>query len=491
VAAHSVGYWRIETDFFGNYAAQAQRLLDGKAYTFLHNPPGYAGLVALASLLTGDLFAAGKMLSAFAATALVWVSCDLFRRLFTARLALAASVLLALMLLPYSYLASTDVVGALLMVLPLWLVLRAESHGARLWFSAGLLAGLAYLVRYNAVFVLATLLVAVFFALPLRQSGRRATLAVVALAVGFLLPVAPWLIANWRLNGSPFASTGHLQVAAHFFHPRGDAVGTSLTEMAPRFGSMTEVLLHDPVGLLKGYLRGLWVNTQWLFSRSLAFPAYLFAGAGILIYCVGIDRRRALLLLWGLLGFLLLALVGFYLRYYFFLFPLLALWAVLPFFGPELAGEQHDSADTALSRRSLIGIIGLTVVVGLVAIQTVREIRADLASAPHHVLEVAAELIHVASPDDIVISRKPHVPYYAGLPQIIPLAESVAEFRTAAEENGAKYLIYSDYEARLWPPLAAFADPDSVLQHGFRLLYRHASTNTMIYEIAPLPETTP
>ena len=486
-AFHTVGYWGVETDFFGSYADQARRLLDGRAYTFLHSPPGYAGLVALVSLVTGDLFAAGKLLSALAAAAMVGISYDLVRQLFTKRLALASAALLALMLLPHGYLAGTDVVGAVLMVLPMWLVLRAPSRAQVHWFGAGLLAGLAYLVRYNAVFVLGALAAAIIVTYPDRQSARRTAMAFVALAAGFLLAAVPWHLANWRLNGSPFASTGHLQVAAHFFHPRGDAHGTSLAEMAPQFGSMAEVLLHDPVALAKAYVRGLWANAQELLLQSLLFPAYLFAGAGVLLYGVRIDSRRAILLLWGLLGFLLLGLVGFYQRYYIFLYPLLALWTVIPLCELARSEDTHEGTRSGPARRSLIGRAGLAILLGLVAIQTIREVRADLATAPHHVLEVAAELARVAAPEDLIISRKPHVAYYAGLPNIIPLAGSVTEFRAAADEAGADFLVYSDFEARLWPPLAAFAHPDSVSEYGFRMIYRHTQSNTIIYGIEPLP----
>jgi 4-amino-4-deoxy-L-arabinose transferase-like glycosyltransferase len=481
--SHSVGFFTVETDFYGSYAIQAQRLLDGETYTYRHNPPGYTILIALLSRVTGSLFSASKLLSAIATALFVWTCYDLLKRLFSTRVALASSALVALMLLQYSYLAASDVPGALLVLVPLWLILSVRSVGRGRWLVAGLCAGLAYLVRANSIFVMGALFAVAVFPTDSREDRKRRILNVGILAAGFMVVVSPWLLANLRLNGSPFASTSHLQVAAHFFHPSGDAMGAAMWELAPQFGSMLDVLAYDPARLIRSYISGLWVNAAKLFQSSLLFPGYLFAGAGLLLYLTGLGRRTAAFLLWCLLGYLLLALVGFHLRYYFFLYPMLALWTVLPFFALERVQPREDSGGGAGELRVWLGRAALVLLVGLSAIRTYRDIRLDLASEPRHVLSAASALAGRSNPGDIIISRKPHIGFHAGLRSVFPTGRTVEEFRDAADKAGAAYLVYSDYEARLWPPLSDFRDPEAVAPYGFRPIYRHRPTNTIVYQI--------
>ncbi len=47
---------------------------------------------------------------------------------------------------------------------------------------------------------------------------------------------------------------------------------------------------------------------------------------------------------------------------------------------------------------------------------------------------------------------------------------------------GARYLIYTERGARLWPALEAFREPERV-PDGFELIYQHEPTHTLVYEL--------
>ena len=114
---HQVGGFGVETDFYGAYAPQAENIMAGRPYTYQHNPPGYSLLLAAASFLTDDLFVAGKIISAFATALFGWITYILFKALFDSRIALVSAMLSLLALIPHSFVAATDMIGALMMLL--------------------------------------------------------------------------------------------------------------------------------------------------------------------------------------------------------------------------------------------------------------------------------------------------------------------------------------------------------------------------------------
>lgn len=97
--------------------------------------------------------------------------------------------------------------------------------------QSGLAAGLAYLVRYNAIFVLVGIPLALLFLSPAEDSIRQRICKIVVFATAALAVTAPWLLVNWQYHGNPFASDLHGQVAAHFYHPEGDGSSSSIQHM--------------------------------------------------------------------------------------------------------------------------------------------------------------------------------------------------------------------------------------------------------------------
>lgn len=476
---HVVGFFGVETDFYGAYAKQAENIIAGRPYTFRHNPPGYMLLLAAVSFFTGDLFVAGKIISAISTALFGWVIYLLFSALFGKRIALATVILSLFSLFPYSFLAATDILGALLIILPIWIILRKTVPTLTTSFLVGILSGLSYLVRYNALFVIIGIAFSLLF-INLNRERLQRRLAMVGIFVcGILIITLPWLIINWQTNGSPFASTAYLQIAAHFYHPRGDTHGTSLREVSSEFKSLSQVVLHNPALVIRKYLKDvLFHNIKLLASKGLGFPAYLFAGAGFILLLRDLSRKRLSFLLINLLGFLLLGLVGFYLRYYFFLFPFLFLTVAYFLF--------HQNIFTNLGRLPFSGIsvswFIMVIIAFFLCIGSYKMVKSQIAKEPRYLLQIAHFLKNRSSPDDIIIVRKPHLAYLSGLKSCFPLAETTNQYLKRAREERARYLVYSDLEAAYWPGLKSFADP-RVVPKSFKLIYQHKQSNTLIYEI--------
>ena len=479
---HQIGTYG-ETDFFGAYVEQAERILAGQPYTYGHNPPGYMLVLAAVSLVTGDLFVAGKIISAFAAALFGWMTYLLFKALFDARIAFATTVLLLLALIPDSWnvLAATDLLAVVALMVCVWVVLREPHPTLGACFFGGLFAGAAYLVRSPTIFVIPGIGVSLLFVNRNGESLRIRLARASIYLCGFLLITCPWLIYNWKTNGNPIASSAHLQIAAHFYEPQAETLGTTLHQFKSRFRSLSDVLLHDPARVLSVYSRDiLYWNPKRLFVEGMGFPAFLFAGAGFLLLLRDLSKRMITFLLVCLLGYLFAALVGFQLRYYIFLRPLLFL-SVAYFLFHEYVIAQPKQKPVFNNKIAWLLFIMLAAFGIKDAYKTTRDI---MGQEPGHLIEIAKFLKDRSSSNDIIIVRKPHLGYLTGLEATFVIATDVDEWLASARRIGARYIVYSDYAAKLWPGLTSLRDPDK-LPGDFKLIYHHEPTRTLIYEIVP------
>ncbi len=503
---HQIGSWGTETDFYGAYAPQVANILAGRPYTYQHLPPGYCWLLAGVSLLTGNLFVAGKLIAAFATGLFAWVTYLLLKRLFECRIALVSTLLTAIALLPYSFLATTDVLTALTTLLPLWVLLRGQTIRLHTCFIAGLLAGMAYLIRYNAMFAIAAITISLFFVDRDSATGRlsrsripqvlhglwhKPFLCPGLFMAGVLIVTFPWLIVNWYTNGSPFTSTIYVQMAKYFYglnphasysftaNPDVSQLGSDLQQLAAQFNSIFAVILHNPGQFFQKYLNGIFYShIKNLAIHSLQFPAYLFAGTGSILLLIKPSWRQATFLFLCLCGHLFLGLFSFQIRYYFFLYPFLFLLVACCLFQPKLLANLGQIPGTKIA---LSWFIVFVLAVSL-TINTYGEIKSVLASEPRHLLAIADFLKPRSDANDIILARKPHLAYFTGLRRVFPPAETVEDYLAAAQNIGVRYIVYSKFEASLWPGLKSLSDPEA-LPEAFQLIYQHKPSQTLIYEL--------
>lgn len=505
---HQVGTFGVETDFYGVYAVQAENIMAGRLYTYQHNPPGYCLLLATVSYLTGNTFVAGKVISAFATAIFGWISYLLIKALFNSSIALATTIFLLLFLIPYSFVAATDVVGALAIIIPLWIFLRDRVLTFNSCFLSGVFAGIAYLIRANAIFVGVGIgFCLLFFNLDRKSLPKRFTKLIVFTA-GILLVTLPWLIYNWQINGNPFASTAYFQIAAHFYHPQGDEYVTSWMEMSAKFHSLLEIILYNPPQLLSKYIPDiLFFNIRDLLIPSFVrdtfqYPTYLLIMALPLLLIMGgffllirdllqgdrdylqirLRKKRSIFLLVYLLGYLILGLVGFRLRYYLFIFPLIFCLNIYPLFARQIVTKKRSIEFRKIYLTWLLVIILALPLVGAAYLGS----RSIIASEPRYLLEIAEFLKQYSDVDRdlVMIARKPHLAYLAGLKAEFPLAKTADEYLVKAKEIKANYIVYSNYEAELWPGLKALSNPQAITKH-FKLIYQDRASNTLIYKIIP------
>ena len=100
----NVGTFSVESDFYGVYAVQIERILNGDIYSYQHNPPGYCLLLAGVSIFFGNSFVAAKVISAISLALLTWVIYALMKIIVSYKLAFCCTVLSVITLFPASFL---------------------------------------------------------------------------------------------------------------------------------------------------------------------------------------------------------------------------------------------------------------------------------------------------------------------------------------------------------------------------------------------------
>jgi hypothetical protein len=263
------------------------------------------------------------------------------------------------------------------------------------------------------------------------------------------------------------------------FNPGGDGSGRSNAQWGLRFQSLSDVVLYDPPLFARRFAYSVLSNVYLLAVEALTFPALLLLGAGALLLARRLSTRQLAFLVPLCLGFLLLGLVGFYLRYHLFLFPALFLAVVYLLFNVDV---EKMLGRVANNRVSVSWLIFALLVAGQ-GVRSYRITRETLAADPVYLRPIAQALKERASPDDLVVARHPHLAYLAGLTSDSPQAESAEEFLAYARSTHARFIVYSDSEASTWKGLKSLSDPDK-LPGAFHLIYRHEPTNTLIYEVA-------
>lgn len=493
---HRVGAFGVETDFYGVYAIQAENILAGKPYTYQHNPPAYCLLLALFIYFVNDTFIAGKIISTLATGVYTCVSYLILSLFIDRKVAFAIAFISFLVIVPYPFLASTDILGAALILTSIWFFLKKQKSINRQSINhhlnytlSGLIAGCAYLTRSNSIFLMIGILVSIFIFNPHRQTQKKKLISAAIFITSSIFVISPWLIYNWHINGSPFASTAHAQIAAHFYHPEGDKLITSVNEMGEKFKSLTEVILHDPIALITTYTQDIFLknipaillpkfllsNREFPYYHIIILPPLILIAFGIYYLLKNKNNddqewRTKILsfLTTNLFGYLILGLVGFNRRYYFFLFPCLSLLLIYPFYRYLLS--------------EITGKVIAVFFIILIAIVACGETYSLITSEPRYLLEIADILKSKTKPQQIIIVRKPHLAYLAELTPTFPLVNTAEEYLEAAKKIDAQYIVYSDYEATLWQGLKSISSPQQ-LPPEFQLVYRHSPSNTLIYQI--------
>lgn len=492
---HTFGTYSTETDFYHFYAPDAARLTAGQFPENTYQGPGYPLVLAAFTAVTGDVFLSGKWLSMLGAAGVGVLAFALFVRLFGSTVVGLGAQLLTFAAPQFSEFAisATTDIFFLLICLAAFVVFvglkRAPRGGREVSLraaAAALLAGIAYLTRYNGLFLTVTFAAGLTVLDVWRVNWRERVRAVAIFAVVFAVVVAPWLYANRRHHGSPFYNTNYLNIATEYYPElaAGSVFQEGTRRMAQSYESFGDVLAYDPARLIKQYPRKVFENLRQSLTGDLVGP--WVGWLALLGLALALLRRRTREV-WLLLGattlhFLVLSLTHWEARYYFFVMVVYAGFAAYaPFALLELMRERGERW-----RDPKFALVPAAIVLALFA-WSLRPARKQfdkfVAGQPKDVLPVCDYFRGAGITGTRLVARKPHAAFICEQEWVyFPSAKSIDELRDWLRDNPAEYLTISRMEISRRKEMGQLKNPDHA-PTWLRAVLNDQSLPLVIYRI--------
>lgn len=497
-----IGDYGVETDFYGEFARYAQEWMRGQPSAMSgYRGPAYILLLGSLGRLLGDFFLAGKLISAISAAVGIRLLGGLLRRLWGPVAGLAGILFVAAnaAFVSYTFRACTDMLFWALVVGTFVLILHPDRQRPLAWACAGLVAGVAYLTRYNGFFLLpAALLVALFTVRPLQRAGA----SMLALLVGWMIVCLPWMLFLWHQVGDPLWNRNfqNVAIAVYVTHPTIAHDGHFFEAVG--FESPWEVIAVAPARFARVMLGNVITNLRHDVDQLVGLAWAVLAAIGLVATGRGwLERGRLAFAAGGVLAFASTIPVFYGVR---FMLPLLIWWsagigALVVAAGRWATRSKLPGRNGALrSARTQRALIGLLVVAAVIA--NYREIRSshdpmsDTAGATE-LLELVRQVKSSGEPIGAhtpISARKPHIGFYLDAPIVPPVSGSLEELRN----SGAHYVLVSGPELRMQPELSSllYADAERippelrlVARSVQRTGRRHARSAALFAVAHPLP----
>lgn len=481
---HVVGDYNVETDFYWSYVPEAKKILSGFVTIEDFRGPGYPMLLAALGLITNDYFHAGVFLSVFAASITLFLIFEILKRLFRTDRALIGSVLVAVntTFVQYTYTAGTDMVFNAMATASLFFFLKAEE---RQWINitlAATLAAIAYLTRYNGVYVLFAFPLAILLANPFNQDRRQQLKTSGIFLAIFLLVISPWGIYCLIEKGSFFYNRNYLNIAYEMFAKGRIGWDQYWTVEAHKFNSLAQVVFADPGLFVQTVLGNVFEHFTSDLGKLLGWHIGIVSLAGI--YCFVKEKPTAQQLsffLFGLFYFAVLLLVFYGERFSMFLLPLYVALALKALTWPSLARYRF------WNRLHAGGLIAMAIFIWSAG-DSYSFNRMNIDSGPKEVVVIAdwfKQHVHPSNEKQIIIARKPHIAYYLGMEmEFFPTVNTIGELLAKAREAHAGYLYFSLMEAGMRPQFQYLLDFRKAPPELKPLTYT-ASPPAVLYQIEP------
>lgn len=464
---HPIGNFATETDFYHYYAPDAERISQGEFPSNTYQGPGYPALLALITKLIGsDLFTTGKWLSVIGAVICGFLVFLLFGRLFGYWVGIGAQAITIVSgeFPQFAINATTDVLFLLLCLLALVIFIYP-------WFSmhsrmaiVGILAGFAYLTRYNGIFLLIAFIIGIFLLNQFEQNRRHRLKLSAIVLLTFFVTISPWLYANYKYRGSPFYNTNYLNLATEFYPElvAGKTNQDGTRALEEKFHSAADVLRYDPMRVISHYPFNFYETLRLSIKDSLVAELVGWS-AWLGIIFVLIKRRSkdlALVLIIGAIYLLLIALTHWETRYCFFIMALYSGFAV---YGVTKITELLRMS--GLKLKIIVPAVSV-LLVGVMWVSSVAESRQDvirfLAGHPIEIL-AARDYLNDINPQGArlrVVARKPHLPYLSRNEWVFfPQVKSIDELRLWVEGNNIDYIAIGRRELKERKELTPLGDP--------------------------------
>lgn len=328
-AFHDFGTYGAETDFFCAYVPQAKEVMNGNIYIGEFKGPLYPMALSVFSfILSNAYFRAGILISILSACAVIFFTVEIFRRLFPADISFLAIFLMMAnpIFIQYSYTAGTDMFFNGLIAGVAYFFLRDETLKWRNIAIAAILSALAYLTRYNAIFLLAAIPMGLIFINPFKLNWKRRLLATIVYLLLFLTIITPWGIYCLKEKGDFFYNHNLYNVAYEVYYKDAVSWDEFWYNLAPQFDSIFDVIFKDIRRFTKTIIINIYKHLKFDLETffTLDIPILIFLPFLFFLFYRS-DSRKFTYYIYNLCFFSLLLLVFYMPRFALFLIPFYSL----------------------------------------------------------------------------------------------------------------------------------------------------------------------
>ncbi len=475
LGVRKVGNYDIETDFFWDYAVEARNILNGIINVGEFRGPGYPTVVALLSLIFGDFFKSGLIISAISSALVLVISFKLIRKIFDDKVAFA--VLLTLIFNPtflrYSYVCGTDMFFNFLVSLSIYLAITGVlKNSPHLLFFSGLVGGYSYLTRYNGISLLIALPAIVL--ITKGKNLKDGILKSLLTLAGYFVFLIPWSVYSYIKRGEFFYNRNYLNIAYEIYAKGKISWDEYWFEASKEYKSFLDVFIKDPslfierviLNLIDHFWRDLTQLCGWQF-------ALLFAIGAFLIFQRRIEKIKIAFFISSVSFFFVLVFVFYSERFSMYLLPTYLSIGYSILTASQISQKKH-------------AWIVIVIFLNLLSIPKLSEmIKRDIQNQPMDILYIAEQFrlkFGDSEKGKIVVARKPNIAYYLGMEfKPFPLVNNYEQLKNELKKLNASYLYYSwieyylrrDFEGLFnytSPP--PFLEPVAVSENPPAVLYR-------------------
>lgn len=457
---HVIGDYGVETDFY-NFVFEARQLLYGNFETDGARGPVYFIVLALAGEIVGDYFSAGMVIGLISAGLAIYFTYLVLRHLCGEEIAFFATLLSACnpVFVQFTYSSGTDMIFVALATMTIYFYLAAERLAYHRVVLTGILCALAYLTRYNGVFLAVGVMLALLFLNIWGLSRRERLMRCAVFGVVFVVVTIPWGLFLKHQTGDFFYNPNYKNVAFLVYGEGSIDWDEFIRKQGEEFHSFADVVSRDPGLFVSRMFRSLYRHIAGDMGKLMGWHIGVLAIPGLaLILSRRRSKKQLAYVLFNVLAFGTLVTVAYNPRFSMFLIPFYVFLALgtLAFVGRHV--RYHLRAVVRLVPAVFAILIALTVT------DTIRFNREKINEGPKHVL-TTAEWFRERVPEEmrkgIIVARKPHIAYYLDLEfKWIPDVKTHADLREALNAMDADYLYFSNIEAHWRPELASLMNPE-------------------------------
>ncbi len=464
---HTVGDYGLETDFYMRYVPNAEAFLDGSLVIDGFQGPLYPILLGLFKSIVGDYMKAGQLINCLGISCFLLSITLILRRIFTPEIALAAFLITAANkhIIQNTYSCGTDMLFLGLLGGMIFFLLRSQTfHWKNICLTA-VFAGLAFLTRFNGLFMLLAILFSYFIINIYHVNLKTRLVLSLAVTTIFLAIYAPYGFYTLSEKESFLYNTNYKNVA-WTYQAEGKVTWDEFWHedwcRKNNINGTGDVVFYDFGAFVSKYTSTLVSNIKADFDQLINWFIGILSFIGLLSYIIYFpskgDRRELSfvvinLIFWGVLG-----LVFYNPRFSMFLIPFYVTMSLRVFILQKINLKAAFLKYIPLALGAILFFTSIS--------EAKKHNKELIDSGPKEMIKIQRWFDRnqpKPDPKDAIFARKPHVAYFTGLQfEMFPVVKSWDDFINQIKEKNVKYVYYSYFEYSNRPQLRILTDPKKV-----------------------------